>query len=169
MGHAATLVCVGILACRGVSRQGEATRAGSIPSGPTCLALHLSVASDSDSLAQRLVSYVQLDSERVSRDRPELRKVVLADSALAERFQLRVWSADSVAQSLTLTIGNGFGGVQVNLHVGDSTISGTALTFGDVAPRTRSLGVVRGVRVLCKSAQDVSSRTLRRPSASHAM
>lgn len=86
------------------------------------------MASDADSLAQRLVSYVQLDSERVSRDRPELRKVVLADSALAERFQLRVWSADSVAQSLTLTIGNGFGGVQVNLHVGDSTIS------GDVTP-----------------------------------
>ena len=89
-----------------------------------------------------------LETTHVSKAMPHLRLVSLSDSSAIAALPLRLWSADSLADSIRITLGDGIANVGLVQAITGSR-EGYAVAIGDVEPRTRILGPTKLVSVNC--------------------
>ena len=118
-----------------------------------------------DSLRRGLLERIgtfQLRAEPLMPRHPELRRVEVQSSRSGRTGDNAVsgWSADSLSDSIAVSIGDGFNGIGLQLAPAGTDWQGRLNGYTDFGPqRTRELGPVRVMRIACPA----TSSSARRP------
>ena len=90
----------------------------------------------------------QLDTARVSAQHPDLHRVITAPAeSLATRMSL--WSADSLSDTLRISIGDGLTGITLATVQEGTVLTGEVSAWGDAGPWSNNLGRVRFTKIAC--------------------
>ena len=90
----------------------------------------------------------RLDTARVSLQHPELRRVITPPGE-SSATSLSLWSADSLSDTLRISIGDGFTGVTLATVLKGATLAGEVTAWGDGGPWNENLGRVRLTKIPC--------------------
>ena len=117
-----------------------------------------------DSLRRGLLNRIgalQLRADLMVPRHPELRRVggFASRSGGAVDSAIGMWSADSLSDSIAVSIGDGFNGLALQLVPAGTDWQGGIRGYTDFGPeRIRELGPVRVVRIACPAASSIARR-----------
>lgn len=101
-----------------------------------------------------------LSPQKPTLHRVGLRRGVPSDSAIEAAYWLRLWSVDEDSDSVWVSIGHGYGGLELALVPRGDTLAGEASSFGDTQPRAIPIGRVLAVRADCAASSERPQHTL---------
>ena len=132
------------LACAGPESAGEVLTRHSVPSVvPGCYAL----ATGHDTAALGRARLFRLDADPVSATHRDLHPATSLVDSTRERVSL--WSADSLSDTVRVSIGDGFTGVTAIVVASPTGLRGRAIGYGDAGPSESVLGEVEYARRPC--------------------
>jgi hypothetical protein len=117
-----------------------------------------------DSLRRGLLERIgkfQLRADPLMPRHPQLRRVEVLSSRSGRTGDnsLSGWSADSLSESIVVSIGDGFNGIGVRLAPAGNDWQGRLHGYTDFGPqRSRELGPVRVVRIPCPTVSSPARR-----------